>query len=104
MSIDRKIDVVSFSNVLEHIKDRIGLLKHLINTLNPKRFLIRVPSYERDWRVPLKDEYKVDYRLDPTHYIEYTRDKFYDEMQQAGLKIISYEQKWGEIYSVLAAQ
>ena len=42
MSIDRKIDVISFSNVLEHIEDRVGLLKYLKNTFNPTRFLIRV--------------------------------------------------------------
>ena len=50
----------------------------------------------------MKDQYGVDYRLDPTHFIEFTKKSFYDEMQQADLKIVSFEQKWGEIYSVLA--
>ena len=99
--IEGTIDVISFSNVLEHIENRVGLLNYLSSTYKPKKYLIRVPSYERDWRVPLKERFNVDYRLDPTHFIEYTEITFHEEMNEAGLEVISYEQKWGEIYSIL---
>jgi len=98
---DGRFDVVTLSNVLEHIEDRVGLLRKACEQLEPKRVIIRVPSFERDWRVPLKEEVGVDYRLDPTHYIEYTEEVFLEEMRQAGLEKIHLETRWGEIWAVL---
>ncbi|MFH1070346.1 MAG: class I SAM-dependent methyltransferase [Candidatus Glassbacteria bacterium] len=98
---DGRFDVVTLSNVLEHIEDRVGLLRKVCAQLGPKRIIIRVPSFERDWRVPLKEEVGVDYRLDPTHCIEYTEDVFLEEMRQAGLEKIHLETRWGEIWAVL---
>ena len=66
---DGKFDVVTLSNVLEHIEDRVGLLGRICRQLKPRRIVIRVPTFERDWRVPLKEEVGKDYRLDPTHFI-----------------------------------
>lgn len=65
-------DVVTLSNVLEHIEKRVEFLKKIIQQIKPKRLIIRVPLFERDWRVPLKKELGIDYRLDSTHCIEYT--------------------------------
>jgi len=65
-------DVIVLSNVLEHIEDRIGFLKQVSERCSPNRWLIRVPLFERDWRVPLMKEIGVDYRLDPTHFTEYS--------------------------------
>jgi SAM-dependent methyltransferase len=79
---ETEFTVVVLSNVLEHIDDRVGFLKRLQvyftsvktehrepNTLpqslvtrhsSPaRRFLIRVPLCERNWRVPLKQELGV---------------------------------------------
>jgi len=53
---DREFDVVVLSNVLEHMKDRSRLLKRLQELSKAGRFLIRVPVFERDWRVALKRE------------------------------------------------
>ena len=97
-------DVVTMSNVLEHIEKRVEILRTLNEKYQPKRFLIRVPMFERDWRVPLKRELGLDYRLDETHYIEYTRETFTDEITQAGLKIDSIDMRWGEIWAVLSAK
>lgn len=94
-------DVVTMSNVLEHIEERVVLLKALLATVKPQRFIIRVPMFERDWRVPLKKELGVDYRLDPTHCIEYTDEQFVQEMTAAGLRIMQSEYRWGEIWSVV---
>ena len=93
-------DVVTLSNVLEHIEQRVDFLKRVAEQVKPKRLIIRVPLYERDWRVPLKEELGVDHRLDSTHFIEYTQEEFFEELSQAGLKATHVEFRWGEIWSV----
>jgi len=92
-------DTVVMSNVLEHLQERPKFLKQTVRAVSPHRFLIRVPSFERDWRVPLKAELGIDYRLDPTHYIEYTLEVFQTEIQEAGLYITHLESLWGEIWA-----
>lgn len=98
---DHKVDVITMSNVLEHIEDRVGILSKLKNHYKPDRFLIRVPMFQRDWRVPLKKELGLDYRLDKTHFIEYSKESFYEEIEQAGLKAVSLDIRWGEIWAVV---
>lgn len=93
--------VIILSNVLEHIADRPELLRCLVSLYRPGKVLIRVPCYERDWRIPLQDELGVDYRLDPTHYIEYTQEQFCDEMAQAHLVIDDLIGTWGELWAAL---
>jgi len=61
--------------------------------------LIRVPLFERDWRVPLKRELGVEWRLDSTHMTEYTLESFAEEIAGAGLSIIHQEVRWGEIWA-----
>jgi 2-polyprenyl-3-methyl-5-hydroxy-6-metoxy-1,4-benzoquinol methylase len=93
-----KYDTVVLSNVLEHIEHRVSFLKGIVEKIRPTRILIRVPLYERDWRVPLMEEVGVDYRLDSTHFTEYTQESFEEEMREAGLKITHKEIRWGEIW------
>ena len=95
---DESFDVAVMSNVLEHLPNRVEFLRVAQERLKPKRWLIRVPLYERDWRVPLMDELDIDYRLDSTHFIEYTQEQFAQELDQAGLEIIYQEIRWGEIW------
>ena len=73
---DEKFNVVILSNVLEHLPDRSQFLQRVQKTLQPNRILIRVPVFERDWRVPLKKESGVEWELDPTHETEYTLETF----------------------------
>lgn len=94
-----KINVIILSNVLEHIEMRVDFLIQLCKTVSPQRLLIRVPLFERDWRVPLKKELGIDYRLDKTHFTEYTHESFSDEMNEAGLRITHLESRWGEIWA-----
>ncbi len=61
---------------IRHLPNRVEFLRSVQERLKPKRWLIRVPLYERDWRVPLMAELGVDYRLDPTHFTEYTQESF----------------------------
>jgi len=105
----RAIDVVTLSNVLEHVEYRVNFLQKLINQIiwkdeNNKKLLIRVPMIDREWIVIYKKELGIDYRLDSTHYIEYTYAKFEQELTEGGVKILSYHVRFGEIYAICKAK
>ncbi|MGD8522337.1 MAG: class I SAM-dependent methyltransferase [Desulfobacterales bacterium] len=94
-----KFDTVILSNVLEHIEDRVSFLQKVNRHVHPDRFLIRVPLFNRDWRVPLKKELGLPYLLDDTHCTEYTQESFEQEMVGAGLSVNHLEIRWGEIWA-----
>jgi len=95
----KRADIIVLSNVLEHIKDRVEFLKK-IKELAP-RILIRVPMINRDWLALYKKEIGIEYRLDKTHFIEYTLESFKEEVERAGLKVEKYSIQFGEIWSVV---
>jgi len=97
-------DVVVMSNVLEHIEHRVVFLQTMMEAATPRRLLFRVPLFERDWRVPLKRELGVQWRLDRTHYTEYTNESFLQEMEDARLTVVHLEVRWGEIWCELRPQ
>lgn len=99
--IQESFDVVILSNVLEHISDRPDFLRHICTSIRPRRVLVRVPLFERDWRVPLKRDLGVEWRLDPTHETEYTLESFEREIREAGFSISYQEVRWGEIWAEL---
>lgn len=96
---DGPFNVVILSNVLEHLSDRPAFLRRVQEIAYPSRILVRVPVFERDWRVPLKQELAVEWRLDSTHMTEYTLESFAEEIAQAGLSITHQEVRWGEIWA-----
>lgn len=95
----KKFDVAVLSNILEHIEKRVELLKKVKNL--GRKLLIRVPMINRSWVVLYKKELGIDYRLDKTHYIEYTFDEFKNEVESAGLEIKDYSIQFGEIWAVV---
>lgn len=99
---DEPFDVIVMSNVLEHLPERVEFLRKAQQNSRAKRFLIRVPRFDRDWRVPLKKEIGVDWRLDDEHTIEYTPESFEQEMTEAGLRIEHLESRWGEFWAELS--
>jgi SAM-dependent methyltransferase len=94
-------DVVVLSNVLEHIADRHGFLTALIETTGAKRFLIRVPLFERDWKMAMRREVGANYYSDPDHKIEPMQDEFRAETAAAGLVVDHLITPWGEIWASL---
>jgi SAM-dependent methyltransferase len=98
-SLGETYDVVVLSNVLEHLEDRVPALKSIQRNSGAKRFLIRVPMFERDWRVAYKKYLGVEWRLDEDHKIEFTIEEFRQELNQAGLNITDCEYRWGEIWA-----
>ncbi len=99
---DESYDVVILSNVLEHIRNRVSLLRRIKKEIKPKRVLLRVPVFKRDWTVLQKKRMGVEWRLDTTHFIEYTEEEFYNEIKKTGLKIKFIKFIWSEIWCVLA--
>ncbi len=102
----KAIDCVTLSNVLEHIEFRVEFLRKLILQIkwrDKKRFLIRVPMIDREWIAVYKKEIGLEYRLDRTHFIEYTFSQFEDELQQANIVIKKYHIRFGEVYAVCEA-
>jgi 2-polyprenyl-3-methyl-5-hydroxy-6-metoxy-1,4-benzoquinol methylase len=93
-------DVVVLSNVLEHLPNRSALLQKLAKATSAQRFLLRVPQFDRDWRVPLRQELGMEWRLDNTHETEYTEAQFLTELRAAGLRTIKMVFRWGEIWAV----
>jgi SAM-dependent methyltransferase len=96
----RPYDVVVLSNVLEHVADRVGLLRRLAQLARPHRLLIRVPVLERDWLVGLRRELGVPYFSDPTHETEYSPEQLATELREAGLELVEFEQRWGELWAL----
>jgi SAM-dependent methyltransferase len=94
-------DIVVLSNVLEHIADRTSFLSALIATTSAKRFLVRVPLFERDWKMPMRRTVGANYYSDPDHKIEPTQTEFREETARAGLAIDELTTPWGEIWAVL---
>lgn len=96
-------DTIVMSNVLEHIEQRVEFLRSVQERLKPRRWLIRVPMSNRDWRVPLRRELGVRHFSDDTHFVEYTEEEFVSEMRSAGLGVLAMRINWGEIWAEVSA-
>jgi SAM-dependent methyltransferase len=99
MTIEKEYDSILLSNVLEHLNNRPVFLQKIMKVSRAKRIFIRVPLFERDWRVPLKKELGVEWRLDPDHKTEFTLESFAEELAQAGLQLEHSEVHWGEVWA-----
>lgn len=96
---NKKFNVVILSNFLEHIENRIEFLEN-IKKIAPK-ILIRVPMFNRDWITLYKKELGIEWRLDSTHFTEYTLESFQEELKDAGLNLKEYKIQFGEIWARL---
>jgi len=92
-------NVVVLSNVLEHIEHRVDFLKALVATARPESILIRVPLFERDWKMAMRREVGANWMSDPEHFIEHTQAEFAAEMSAAGLSVVERFTLWGEIWA-----
>lgn len=92
-------NVILLSNVLEHIEKRVEFLSSLKE--KGSKFLIRVPMLNRSWIDLYKKELELEYRLDKTHFVEYTFESFKEELDRAGLRVLNYSIQFGEIWAVV---
>lgn len=96
---DEPFDVAVLSNVLEHLDARLELLRALRERARAARLLVRVPSSERDWTVPLRRELGLPWFSDPEHVVEYTPELLRAELAEAGWKLGEPILAWGEIWA-----
>lgn len=98
-----KVDVITLSNVLEHIEHRVKFLSAIVTACkwssNGPRLLIRVPAIDREWPVIMKQELGIEWRLDKTHFTEYRNNELISDANLSGLEIVSIERMFGEIYA-----
>ena len=99
---NEQFDVIILSNVLEHIDKRVEFMRSL-KKLAPK-ILIRVPMLNRSWIDVYKKELGLEYRLDKTHFIEYTFESFKEELDKVGLSVLDYSIQFGEIWAVVTTE
>ncbi|MBO8230527.1 hypothetical protein CU313_06785 [Prochlorococcus marinus str. MU1404] len=92
-------DVVILSNILEHINKRKEFLENIILKTSAKKFLIRVPLFERDWQIAFRKEIGSYYFSDQDHKIEHTLEEFKNEILLSKLKITEIFTIWGEIWA-----
>ncbi len=95
---------IVLSNVLEHIDGRVAFLKAIYENQknnDPPVLLLRVPMITRDWITLYKQEKGVEWRLDSTHFTEYSLEQVFEEIKLAGLTVENYEIKFGEFYGVV---
>ncbi|MCW5202368.1 methyltransferase domain-containing protein, partial [Desulfobulbus sp. US4] len=82
-------DLVNFSNVLEHLHNRIALLSELKRVKKDDGLaVISVPNAETSWKKKLEAA-GLDSKDDPDHKVEYTRHSLAEELHAAGLRICS---------------
>ncbi len=99
-----KFQAVVLSNVLEHIQFRVEFLKQIFagqDCESPPVLLLRVPMMTRDWITLYKKEQGIEWRLDHSHFTEYTLEQVFDEVSKAGLVVAEYDIRFGEFYGVV---
>jgi SAM-dependent methyltransferase len=92
------VDVAVLSNVLEHIGPRSELLHALHERAGARRLLVRVPTLDRDWTVPLRREVGLPHFSDPEHKVEYTPELLRAELAEGGWRMGEPQLAWGEIW------
>jgi len=95
----QQMDIIVLSSLLEHIVDRVGLLRTLVSMYHPVCLLIRVPLFERHFHAPLKRHLNLFPYTDRDHKIEYTEESFLSEMTSAGLVVLSHHVRWGDLWA-----
>lgn len=84
---DQSVDLINFSNVLEHLHNRQGVLAELCRILKPGGVIyISIPNRNTPWK-KLQRKHGVDSRDDPDHKIEYDEKTLTEELKQASLVI-----------------
>jgi len=86
---DRFFDIVYFSDVLEHLNNRVTVLKDLKRKKKADGLVIfSVPNADTSWKKKLRSV-GLDSHDDADHKIEYSKDSLKAELESAGLEIVS---------------
>ncbi|MBF0273364.1 MAG: class I SAM-dependent methyltransferase [Magnetococcales bacterium] len=86
---DDTFDVIHFSDVMEHLENRIACLKELKRIKKDEApIVISVPNRDTSWKRQLRQA-GIDSRDDTDHKIEYSKEQLYQEIASAGLRLES---------------
>lgn len=86
---DDFFDLINFSNVLEHLDNRIAILRDIGRKKKKDGLIVlSVPNSGTTWKKKLRAA-GLDSYDDSDHKIEYTKQSLIEELDHAGLKIIS---------------
>jgi 2-polyprenyl-3-methyl-5-hydroxy-6-metoxy-1,4-benzoquinol methylase len=89
-------ELILMMDVLEHVADDVGLLRHYSRTLSPEgRVVITVPAFQFIWSG--HDEFLE-------HYRRYTNTSIEKVVTSAGLEIIDTRYFFGLLFPVVVAQ
>ncbi|MFH1825728.1 MAG: class I SAM-dependent methyltransferase [bacterium] len=89
-ALNKKYDLITATEVLEHLKDPLTTLKHLKSLLNPKGIIAVMTLFHPNNEAEFK---KWWYRRDSTHIAFYTPKTFAQLAQLAGLIILLVDKK-----------
>ena len=83
------IDLINFTNELEHLNNRNAILKELSRIMTATgQVVISIPNKDTPWK-KLQRRFGVDSRDDIDHKVEYTEDSIVKELNAAGLQIVT---------------
>ncbi len=86
---DNTFDIINFSNVLEHLDNRVAILRDLKNKKKAGgRVVISIPNSETGWKKKLRAA-GLDSRDDEDHKVEYSEQSIQEELACADLHITS---------------
>ena len=91
--------MIVLSNVLEHIDDRVGLLRELVASAQPRVVLIRVPVLAGTGRCRCAGSWGWSTSATRTTRSSTTRQALRDELEAAGLRVTELQAVWGEIWA-----
>lgn len=98
---DGRFDKVILSNVLEHIEKRVEFLQDLHKLTDV--ILLRVPLITRGWLPVFKRDIGLEYRLDLTHFTEYTMPELHEELANSGWRLGDHTIQFGELWGIVEA-
>jgi len=86
---NQSIDLVNFTNVLEHLHNRENVLKEMSRVMTADGLaVVSIPNQDTPWK-KLQRRYGIDSRDDTDHKVEYSKETIQIELAAAGLQIVS---------------
>ncbi|HEV8616447.1 MAG TPA: methyltransferase domain-containing protein [Methylomirabilota bacterium] len=84
---DGAFDSVLFLDVIEHVVERVAVLREIHRVLaDDGQLLVSGPSSQTRWRRTLREAGLFSYS-DPDHKVEYTREAFVAELRAGGFEV-----------------